>query len=68
MTVQEIIDNKMTWGDVMRTFKPELTDDEVEFILWGKTCYPFDIQTTINQIEKLLSPTKINNMEDTQNG
>ena len=30
----------MTWGELVREYFPDATDDEVDFILWEKTGFP----------------------------
>lgn len=39
-----------TWGELFRKYKPEITDKEIEFILWNETCYPFDDPTAVKQV------------------
>lgn len=41
-----------TWIDIMRQYKPDITDKEANYILWEHTCYPFDDKTTVTQIEQ----------------
>ena len=48
----EDLENK-TWGEIVRHYKPEATDEEVDFILWEQTCYPMDNFTTIEQLNVL---------------
>lgn len=43
--------DKLTWGEVIRAFKPDASDEFVDFFLWECTCYPFDNETTLQQIE-----------------
>lgn len=50
LTIDRVIENKFSWGDVIRYYKPDATDDEIEFILWEKTCYPMDSETTVKQV------------------
>lgn len=43
-----------TWSEMVRRIAavydaPELTDDEVEFILWERTAFPFDTPDRIEQ-------------------
>ena len=42
-----------TWGEVVRYFKPEATDEQVEIILWEKTCYPMSVKDTLAQLNEL---------------
>jgi len=48
----EDLENK-TWGEIVRYYKPESTDEEVDSILWEHTCYPMDNFTTIQQLNVL---------------
>lgn len=41
---------KMTWLEVMRHYRPDITEEEAEYILWNETCYPFDLRTALKQI------------------
>lgn len=34
-------DDDQTYEDLVRRYFPDATDDEVGFILWEKTCFPF---------------------------
>ncbi|HVT84315.1 MAG TPA: hypothetical protein VHD35_03890 [Chitinophagaceae bacterium] len=47
----EDIDGKMSWLEVMKTYKPDITEEEAEYILWEETCYPFDDETTLERIK-----------------
>lgn len=47
-----------TWGDVVRQYKPDATDEEVEYILWNETCYPFDTETALKQIHAFFNQNK----------
>jgi hypothetical protein len=46
----EQVENKMTWQDVIRYYKPDATEEEIEYLLWNETCYPFSDETTLRQI------------------
>jgi len=41
----------MTWIDYFRKFKEDITEEEVDNILWEETCYPFNDETTMKQVE-----------------
>jgi len=53
LTINEVIKEKLTWGEVVRHYDPKITDDKVDYILWNETCYPFDNETTVKQIYQL---------------
>lgn len=54
----------MTWGDLIRKYKPEATDEEVEFILWERTAFPMaPTEYVIKQIEEFFK----SNGEEVQN-
>jgi len=40
-----------SWIDLFRTYKSDITEKEVDYILWNETCYPFDNETTIEQVK-----------------
>jgi hypothetical protein len=42
-----------SWVEIVRYFKPDATEDEIEFILWEQTCYPFSHEATIQQLNEL---------------
>ena len=42
-----------SWEGIVRYFKPDATEDEIEFILWEQTCYPFSHEETIKQLNEL---------------
>jgi hypothetical protein len=50
LTIEDI-DGKMTWIDVIRHYAPETTEQEAEYFLWNETCYPFDNETALKQIQ-----------------
>lgn len=41
---------QMTWGDVVKHYWPDISEDEVDRILWEETCYPFDTKLSLKQI------------------
>ena len=50
LTLEKALELNLKWHDCIRYYKPDATDDECEFILWEQTCFPFDHETTLNQI------------------
>lgn len=52
----EDVAGKMTWHDVVRHYKPEATDEEIAWLIWNETCYPFDNETTLRQINSYFNP------------
>lgn len=48
----------ISWLDFCLKIKPDITEDEVNYLLWNETCYPFDDVTTCNQLEKILTELK----------
>lgn len=50
--------DKLTWGEVIRAFKPDASDEEVDFVLWEHTCYPFDNEMTLKQLEQFYEKEK----------
>lgn len=44
-----------TWLQIAQEIKPDITEDEVENILWNETCYPFDTETALKELIKILT-------------
>lgn len=43
----------MTWDDLVKKYFPEASDDECDYILWEKTCYPMgEVEVIEKQIEE----------------
>ncbi len=42
----------LTWRQIFNNFKEGLSDEEIDYLLWNETCYPFDNEWTIKQIER----------------
>ena len=42
-----------SWGEVIRYFKPDATDEEVDYILWEETCYPMSTEETLKQLNEI---------------
>ncbi len=41
-----------TWRDIFTKYDPDITNEEIDAFLWEQTCYPFDNERTIEQIEE----------------
>ncbi len=54
LTVEYAIKNKFTTIDLVKYFKPEWSDEQCDFYLWEKTCYPFSMEATISQLNQQL--------------
>jgi hypothetical protein len=50
LTIEEVIQSKMTPIEWVKYFNPEWTNEECDFYLWEQTCYPMDTQSVINQL------------------
>lgn len=48
--LKELAGKSITWMDLARRYKPDITEDELEYILWNETCYPFHAETTVKQL------------------
>ena len=56
LTKEYILQNKLTSVMLVKYFKPDWTDEKCDQYLWNKTCFPFNLQTTIHQLnDQLLS-------------
>lgn len=58
MEERKVIEGQ-TWRDVFQKYKPDITDDEINYILWNETCFPFDNEITLKQIESFLNGSPI---------
>lgn len=38
-----------TWGDIVREYVPDATDEEVDYILWERTAYPVASEETVRR-------------------
>ncbi len=48
-----------TWRDMAREYVPKATDEEIDFILWEYTCYPFGSEEDVrNQLKNLYPSLK----------
>ena len=44
--------------ELVKYFKPDWTDEECDYYLWEFTCFPFDLEETVKQLnEGLLDDT-----------
>jgi hypothetical protein len=48
---------KMSWAECIRYYRPDWSDEQCDYFLWNETCYPFDGETTLKQINETLSTT-----------
>ncbi len=53
LTVEYAVDNKMTYLGLVKYFNSEISDEEADFIIWEKTCYPFSLEQVIVQLNEL---------------
>ena len=49
----EDVHEKMTWPQVFRHYWPSMPEDEIDFLLYEHTCFPFDHEQTLKQIYKM---------------
>lgn len=41
----------MTWNEMVRRLWPGISEEDVNDLLWGATCFPFgDVRTTVKQL------------------
>ena len=44
----------MTWKDLVRSYFPEASDDECDYILFNETAFPMGgLETVVKQLEEL---------------
>lgn len=46
----EQVDGKMTFEEVIKYYFPNASEETIDYILWEKTCFPFDSEQTHDQI------------------
>lgn len=44
-----------SWKEVVRHYKPNATDEDVDFILWERTCFPSCNETTLKQLNTIFN-------------
>ena len=53
LTVDHAIENKFNGLDLVKYFSPNITNEEADFLLWEKTCFPFSLEETIKQLNEM---------------
>ena len=53
LTVEYAIENKFNALDLIKYFSPNITDEEADFLLWERTCFPFSLEETIKQLNEI---------------
>ncbi len=53
-------EKKKTWQELFVEYKQDITDDDINYILWNETCYPFDDKITVEQIDQHFKKNKKN--------
>lgn len=53
LTLEYAMENKFTFKDCVKYFKPDADDEYCDFILWEKTCYPFSTEGIISNLNEL---------------
>ena len=54
LTLEYAIDNNFTAVDCVKYFRPNWSDEQCANFAWSSTCYPFDNETMILQLNKQL--------------
>lgn len=60
LTIEHVIENKLTPIQCVKFFKPDWTDEECDLYVWENTCFPFSSEVFIKQLNEDLSPTPTN--------
>ncbi len=47
---KEDVISKMSWCQVVKYYFDGMSDEDANNFLWNYTCYPFHIETALNQI------------------
>lgn len=56
------VNGKLTWRQVFEYYFTEITDEQIDFILFNETCYPFDTERTLHHIYQLYKSTLVKNL------
>lgn len=49
----DLIFNKVHWHEIVKHYWENATDEDVDFILWEMTCFPFDAEEALDQLYEL---------------
>jgi len=52
ITIEYILENKLTPVQCVQYFKPEWTVEQCDFFVWEQTCFPFDTVSFIKQLNE----------------
>lgn len=58
LTYEYAKENKFTAIDLVKYFKPDWTDENCHDYIWEQTCYPFDHEMTISQLNNAFLNTE----------
>ena len=57
LTADIAINCKMSPIDCVRYYKEEISDEEADFIIWEKTCYPISTEVFLKQLYNIFNNT-----------
>lgn len=52
LTAKYAIEKGMSAIDCVKWYNPDLTDNECDFILWEKTCFPMNTDIWLKQLHE----------------
>ena len=55
LTIEHVIENKLTPICCVKYFNPDWTDEQCDFYLWEFTCFPFSTEDMIKQLNNELN-------------
>ncbi len=59
LTLEYVIKNNLTPLECVRFFDKDISEEEADFIIWEKTCFPFSNESFINQLNDIFRPEKL---------
>ena len=58
LTLEYAVTNKLSGIDLVKYFKPDISNEYADLILWNYTCFPMDIEQVIEQLNDMyLNPS-----------
>lgn len=55
LTLEYALENELYYIDCVKYFRPNWSDEECDFYVWNKTCFPFSNEMFINQLNNQLN-------------
>lgn len=66
LTIEKAVELGYTWGDIFRYYDPHISNDQIEYLLWNETCYPFSGELTAKHIYQFFQKNPLATTPDNQ--